>query len=124
MSGEIEIISRSNDAYAGPYCTLPYDIICQRRPSCFNNCLGITNICGEGANKMFCPKCRSEYRSGFTRCSDCEIDLVHDLPPPPPAEMEYVDYEAILETNSPGDIALVKSVLEAEEITYFFQGEY
>jgi len=29
---------------------------------------------------MFCPKCKVEYRSGFTRCSDCEVDLVDVLP--------------------------------------------
>jgi hypothetical protein len=29
---------------------------------------------------MFCPKCKAEYRSGFTRCSDCEVDLVEHLP--------------------------------------------
>ena len=25
---------------------------------------------------MFCPLCQSEYREGFTQCSDCHIDLV------------------------------------------------
>jgi hypothetical protein len=25
---------------------------------------------------MFCPLCKAEYRSGFTRCSDCHVDLV------------------------------------------------
>jgi len=29
---------------------------------------------------MFCPQCKVEYRRGFTRCSDCEIDLVHEPP--------------------------------------------
>ena len=29
---------------------------------------------------MFCPKCRAEYRPGFTRCADCDVDLVHELP--------------------------------------------
>lgn len=29
---------------------------------------------------MFCPKCRVEYRRGFTRCSDCEVDLLDVLP--------------------------------------------
>lgn len=29
---------------------------------------------------MFCPQCLVEYRPGFTRCSDCEVDLVHELP--------------------------------------------
>jgi hypothetical protein len=31
---------------------------------------------------MFCPNCRAEYRRGFTRCSDCGVDLVEVLPPP------------------------------------------
>ncbi len=25
---------------------------------------------------MFCPKCDAEYIPGFTRCSDCDVDLV------------------------------------------------
>jgi len=25
---------------------------------------------------MICPVCKAEYRPGFTRCSDCEVDLV------------------------------------------------
>jgi hypothetical protein len=25
---------------------------------------------------MFCPRCRAEYRPGFTHCSDCGVDLV------------------------------------------------
>jgi hypothetical protein len=29
---------------------------------------------------MFCPKCKVEYRPGFTRCSDCEVDLVNAHP--------------------------------------------
>ena len=27
---------------------------------------------------MFCPQCKAEYRPGFTHCSDCDVDLVHD----------------------------------------------
>jgi hypothetical protein len=30
---------------------------------------------------MFCPQCRAEYRPGFTRCSDCDVDLVEALSP-------------------------------------------
>jgi hypothetical protein len=29
---------------------------------------------------MFCPQCNVEYRPGFTRCSDCDVDLVQDPP--------------------------------------------
>jgi len=25
---------------------------------------------------MFCAECLAEYRAGFTRCSDCDLDLV------------------------------------------------
>lgn len=29
---------------------------------------------------MFCPVCKAEYRTGFTHCSDCDVDLVEALP--------------------------------------------
>jgi len=29
---------------------------------------------------MFCPNCKIEYRTGFTKCSDCGVDLVEHLP--------------------------------------------
>lgn len=35
---------------------------------------------------MYCPVCQDEFREGFTRCEDCDAELVADLaaaPPPP-----------------------------------------
>ena len=29
---------------------------------------------------MFCPQCNAEYRSGFTHCADCGVDLVNEPP--------------------------------------------
>lgn len=29
---------------------------------------------------MFCPQCNAEYRPGFTRCADCDVELVNDPP--------------------------------------------
>ena len=29
---------------------------------------------------MICPLCKAEYRQGFTRCADCDVDLVELLP--------------------------------------------
>jgi hypothetical protein len=29
---------------------------------------------------MFCPQCKAEYRPGFTRCADCDVELVAELP--------------------------------------------
>jgi hypothetical protein len=30
---------------------------------------------------MYCPQCQAEYRQGFTRCADCDVELVHEAPP-------------------------------------------
>src|SRR6267378_3348050 len=27
---------------------------------------------------MFCPQCNAEYRPGFTRCADCDVDLISE----------------------------------------------
>jgi membrane protease YdiL (CAAX protease family) len=32
---------------------------------------------------MFCPRCRDEYRSGFTWCHDCDVALVDRVPDEP-----------------------------------------
>jgi putative signal transducing protein len=75
---------------------------------------------------MFCPKCRTEYRKGFATCADCEVPLVDGLPPEPdPGDVkpEYVEYAHLLSTYNLADIALIKSVLDGEDIVYFFQGE-
>jgi hypothetical protein len=29
---------------------------------------------------MFCPQCNAEYRPGFARCADCDVELVNDPP--------------------------------------------
>jgi hypothetical protein len=32
---------------------------------------------------MFCPDCETEYREGFERCSECDVQLVASLEPEP-----------------------------------------
>ena len=71
---------------------------------------------------MFCPKCRAEYREGFHTCSDCNVELVDELPPLP--EPEFVDFAEILATYNPADVVFLKSLLESEGIQYFFKGEH
>lgn len=71
---------------------------------------------------MFCPECKAEYREGIAVCSDCKIPLVDELPEE--TEPEFVDFEEVLRTYNPADIAFIKSLLEGENITYFFQGEF
>ena len=36
----------------------------------------------------------------------------------------FIDYEQVLETHNAGDIAFLKSILDASGITYFIQGEH
>ena len=44
----------------------------------------------------WCPECGAEYREGFARCSDCDVDLVGEQPAvePPPADDEWVTVAA------------------------------
>ena len=70
---------------------------------------------------MYCPNCRSEYRAGFTRCKDCDVRLVVELPPE--EQPEFVDLVEVLTMADAGQIPLIKSILEAEEIPYLAQGE-
>ena len=37
---------------------------------------------------------------------------------------EFIEYEELFTTFSPADRAVLKSILEAENITYFLQGEH
>jgi len=69
---------------------------------------------------VFCPECKSEYRQGFTRCTDCDVDLAHELPP---EEAEFVKYEQVLATHNAADISFIKSILDGEEVDYFLKGE-
>lgn len=71
---------------------------------------------------MFCPQCRTEYRAGFDVCADCHISLVAVLEPEP--EPEYVEFEHILDTYNPADIAIIKSILVSENLTFHFQGDH
>lgn len=71
---------------------------------------------------MFCPQCKAEYKPQYTRCATCDVDLVDALPQDP--EPTFVPYEEILGTHNPADIALIRSFLDAEGLTYYFHGEH
>ena len=66
---------------------------------------------------MFCPQCRAEYRPGFHRCSDCDMELVDQLPPdaPPGESNSEIDEELVVLRTYPTviDAELAKSALES-----------
>jgi Putative prokaryotic signal transducing protein len=74
---------------------------------------------------MFCSKCRTEYRKGFTTCADCEIPLVPELPPettPPPAP-EYVNFINLYSPRNEIELSLIKSILDSEGTSYFVRND-
>lgn len=72
---------------------------------------------------MFCPKCKIEYRDGFYTCADCGADLVAQLPQEASVDSADEEFVEVYSTYRQGDISFIKSVLDGEGITYFFQGE-
>ena len=67
---------------------------------------------------MFCPRCRAEYRFGFTRCNECDVKLVYRLPDEP--QQEFAEPEAELVTvrtfNNRLDADIAKMTLDAAGI--------
>jgi len=76
-----------------------------------------------------CPECRAEYREGFSRCADCGVALVSELPPEPEPELEPLEREIVFVSANPALLAIAKSVLESADIDFvvlseFAQGEF
>ncbi len=76
---------------------------------------------------MFCPKCKTEYRPGFTRCADCGLPLVDTLPEErdetPGVPYENVELVQVLQTRDRSDMLSIKMVLDSEGVEYLMQGE-
>jgi hypothetical protein len=69
---------------------------------------------------MFCSVCKSEYREGFTRCTDCDVPLVNSLS----AEAEPLDHAALAnfwQGSDPRVAAEICSELDRQRIPYRLQ---
>jgi hypothetical protein len=68
---------------------------------------------------MFCPRCKAEYRSGFVKCSDCDIALVDELPEnrrtdkQARAELHDVELVVVRSYSTVVDAELAKSALQS-----------
>jgi hypothetical protein len=70
---------------------------------------------------MICPECAAEYRDGFTRCSDCQIDLVD-----PAITTEHVPETRLVKVYESGNAAIipfVQSLLADAGIDFMTKGE-
>ena len=71
---------------------------------------------------MFCPNCKLEYRAGFTRCADCDVDLIAALPKA--AEAQEVGVHDLRSPSvlrrgvSVSDAAVIRDALRAAGIRF------
>jgi hypothetical protein len=74
---------------------------------------------------MICPNCKAEYQTGYTRCGDCDIDLVDQLPPEPerPAHDEYPAYVPVTTAQGQLETGQIQSFLESNGIPSEIRGE-
>ncbi len=73
---------------------------------------------------MKCPRCGSEYREGFTRCTDCDLELVPSAPPPEAGDVRsHIELVKVFEGGNPAVIPLVESLFEDAGIEYSTSSE-
>ena len=78
---------------------------------------------------MICPDCGAEYLPGFTRCSDCLVDLVEPgSATEPDAEPEgsaaLTDPVCIYRSTQRGRLPLAESLLRSADIPFVATGEH
>jgi hypothetical protein len=73
---------------------------------------------------MFCPECKAEYRQGFTRCADCDVDLVYELAgeasgaPPNIGEARETDLQVIWKGDIQDSCVILCRQLMKTQISY------
>jgi hypothetical protein len=68
---------------------------------------------------MFCPVCGSEFEAGYTRCEQCETDLVESLSMD---QEEYTDLVTVFEGDHEA-ASVVCAKLESVGVEAWIQGE-
>src|SRR5437773_7282841 len=78
---------------------------------------------------MFCPECKAEYRTGFTQCENCNVELVDRLSEPDPVEAGDApeaapsEYVVVSRVQGPVEEGQICSFLEASGIPAHTRGE-
>ena len=80
---------------------------------------------------MICPNCGAEYQPGFTRCSDCLVDLVEpdELPevtsePAQRGPAALTDPVLVYRSTQRGRLPLAESLLRSAGIPFVASGEH
>jgi len=72
---------------------------------------------------MFCPKCGCEYRAGFSKCADCDVDLVDEAPSVDIEIAERKEMVTIAKISDYAFLLVAKSVLQDAGIPYLAKNE-
>ena len=73
---------------------------------------------------MFCPRCKAEYRVGFTRCNECDVSLVYRLPVPTAYISDTEPELVVVRTyNNKLDADVARMTLEAAGIESMLRSE-
>ena len=80
---------------------------------------------------MICPNCGAEYQPGFTRCSDCLVDLVEpgaqpavSSEPPEGGPAAPADPVCVYRSTQRGRLPLAESLLRSAGIPFVASGEH
>ncbi len=72
---------------------------------------------------MFCPKCKGEYREGFTSCAECGVDLVQELNQAEEDEPRYRDMVAVASFADRVSAGSATSLLKNEGIAAWVRAD-
>ena len=73
----------------------------------------------------FCPSCRAEYRADFTRCADCDVELINSLPAEDsrvinPDEVQLVEVASFLDAS---EAEMIQELQESNGIGTVIRGD-
>ena len=72
---------------------------------------------------MYCPGCHVEYVPGFTRCADCDVELVEVLPAAKSARRDANDdLVTVFASYDHGLAAVAESLLQSADIRFSVRG--
>ncbi len=73
----------------------------------------------------FCPTCQTEYKTGSTRCTDCDTELVDSLPSTATSETEREGIQLVELASFPNapEAEMIQELLEGNDIGTVIRGD-